>query len=155
MNNIQHLLKKYSTPYTNGEKRTPEYEKTIKQQQRLKQRLIKLDLLLNETPVNINPAQRRQIQHLIIEHNNFKKLHGNASEETIILAFIFYTKKIETPQIKIDRYTVSQKYKLTHNTFETIICRLLQHTLMNTPIKPTTNTKIEHEKLLKQGRTKQ
>ena len=154
MNNIQHLLKKYNKPYTTGEKRTPEYETMIKQQQRTRQRLIKLDTLIAETPVNINPSQKQQLQHLITEHPNFKNLHGNASEECIILAMIFYLKKTENPSIKIDRYRVSQKYNLTHNTFETIICKLLQSTLEKTPIKPTTNTEDNHEIILKKGKTR-
>ena len=154
MNNIQHLLNKYNKPYIPGEKRTPEYETLIKKQQRTRQRLLKLDMLLNETPVNINPSQKQQLQHLIQEHNNFKNLHGNASEECIILAFIFYTKKTENPSIQIDRYRVTQKYNLTHNTFETIICRLLQHTLMKTPIKPTLNKEDNHEIILKKGKTR-
>lgn len=154
-NHIEKLLQKYSG-YVPGETRSKKYETRIKQQKRLKQRLIKLDLLLLETKtLLITPAQKKQIQYLICTHSsNFKKLHGNASEETIILAFIFYTKKTENPQIKIDRYTITKKYNLTHHTFETIICRLLKHTLEKTPIKPTLTTDYNHETLLKKGKTK-
>lgn len=146
----QELLDKYDKPYVPGEVRSPEYEKNLKRKQRLKSRLIKLDIILNEVkPLLLTESQKEHIAYLIRKHsNNFKKLHGNASEETIILAFIFYIKKTEDAAIKIDRYTVTKKYKLSHNAFETIICRLTKHCMEHESVKPVLTTKYDHEILL-------
>ena len=147
--NYQELLHKYSEPYVPGEKRSREYEREIKRKQRLKRRLVKLDIMLNEASVLfVNADQKKQLQFLIKRYSNsFKKLHGKASEETIILAFIFYLKKMDDPLIQIQKYRISKKYKLTHNTFETIIIRLTADYFSNKYIIPDISTEYDHEVL--------
>lgn len=146
----QSLIDKYNAPYVEGEKRSTEYERNIKREQRLKERLILLDLILNDAKtLLVTNAQKQQVQFLIKKHSNhFKELHGTASAETIILAFIFYVKMMEDISVKIDRYTVSSKYNLTHNTFETIICRLAKQYIKDSIIHPTLTTDYDHEILL-------
>lgn len=154
--NYQTLLEKYDTPYVEGEKRSPEYERKVKQEQRLRERLIKLDLILNDAKtLLITPSQKKQIQRLIKTHSShFKELHRTASADTIILAFIFYVKMMDDVSIKIDRYTVSKQYHLTHSTYETIICRLSKQHIMNSPITYEPTTDYDHEILYNtRGRT--
>lgn len=149
MTDYQELLIKYSAPYVSGEKRSSTYEREVKRKQRLKRRLIKLDLLLNEAKVLfVSDTQKKQLQFLIKKYsNNFKKLHRNASEETIILAFIFYLKKLEDSLIQIQKYRICTKYNLTHNTFETIIIRLTADYFSKDYIKPELSTDYDHEVL--------
>lgn len=155
MTNYQQLLDKYSAPYVPGEKRSDEYERKSKKEQRLKKRLILLDLILNDAKtLLVNPMEKKQVQYLIKKHSHkFKELHGTASEETIILAFIFYVKMLSNISVKIDRYSVSKKYNLNHNNFETIICRLANQ-YMSKYIPPEITTDYDHEILLEnKGRT--
>lgn len=42
----QELIDKYNEPYVPGEKRSKEYEKIVKREQRLKARLVKLEFNL-------------------------------------------------------------------------------------------------------------
>ncbi|MBR3212979.1 MAG: hypothetical protein IKF79_00550 [Methanosphaera sp.] len=157
MVDYQELIDKYNEPYVPGEKRSNEYERKVKREQRLKSRLIKLDLILNDAKtLLVTPSQKKQVQFLIKKHSNeFKELHRTVSEETIILAFIFYVKMMEDISVKIDRYTVSSKYNLTHNTFETIICRLAKQYIMKGIIPPEITTDYDHEIMLEsKGKTK-
>lgn len=157
MVDYQELIDKYNEPYVPGEKRSNEYERKVKREQRLKSRLIKLDLILNDAKtLLVTPSQKKQVQFLIKKHSNdFKELHRTVSEETIILAFIFYVKMMEDISVKIDRYTVSSKYNLTHNTFETIICRLAKQYIMKGVIPPQVTTDYDHEIMLEsKGKTK-
>ena len=157
MVDYQELIDKYNEPYVPGEKRSNEYERKVKREQRLKSRLIKLDLILNDAKtLLVTPSQKKQVQFLIRKHSNdFKELHRTVSEETIILAFIFYVKMMEDISVKIDRYTVSSKYNLTHNTFETIICRLAKQYIMKGVIPPQVTTDYDHEIMLEsKGKTK-
>lgn len=138
---IETTIQKYKKPYTPGEIRSKEYERRIKQQKRLNERLDLTDTLFNEVTFPLHQYQKNQIKDLVRKHSkNFKKLHGNASQETIIVAFIFYIKKQEEKtDIKIQRYRLARKYKLTHNTFETIICRLIKLTLEELYLLPSEN----------------
>ena len=157
MVDYQELIDKYNEPFVPGEKRSSEYEKKIKREQRLKARLVKLDLILNDAKTSlVTPAQKEQVQFLIKRHSHeFKELHRTVSEETIILAFIFYVKMMDDVSVKIDRYTVSKKYDLTHNTFETIICRLAKQYILKGSIPQMLTTDYDHEVLLEtKGRTK-
>lgn len=157
MVNYQELIDKYSQPYVPGEKRSSEYEKKIKREQRLKRRLIKLDLILNDAKtLLVSQVQKEQVQFLIKKHSHqFQFLHRTASEETIILAFIFYVKMMDDVGVKIDRYSVSKKYKLNHNTFETILCRLARIYTWNRIICPSLTTDYDHEIMLEtKGKTR-
>jgi len=138
MKNIKPLLKKYSKPYVPGEQRTTQYNNKIQQEQRTKNKEHIADMLFLEVPFHLTTDEKQQVKHLIQTYPNFRNLHGNASNETIILAFIFYI-KMSNKQIKLDRYTITQKYDLTHTTFELIICRLVKHHFLNSYILPKEN----------------
>ena len=123
----------------------------------MKSRLIKLDLILNDAKtLLVSPIQKEQVQFLIKKHSNeFQDLHRTASEDTIILAFIFYVKMMDDVSVKIDRYSVSKKYNLNHNTFETIICRLAKQYTLKGIIPPSVTTDYDHEIMLEtKGKTR-
>ena len=62
----QELIDKYNEPYVPGEKRSKEYERIIKREQRLKARLVKLDLILNDAKtLLVTPSQKEHVQYLI------------------------------------------------------------------------------------------
>ena len=147
--NINYLLRKYNNDYTNGEQRSDEYNKKMKQKQRLYEKLQLADDLFLETPFHLTNDDKEQVKHLIRMYPNFRKLHGKASNEQIILSFIFYTKIPSDSNIKLDKYEITQKYQLTHNTFEIIICRLALEYLKEVYIIPTVPKDKNHEILLK------
>ena len=144
MKHTEHLLQKYSKPYVPGEIRSPEYEKKIKRKQRQENKKQIAEDLFQEVPFHLTTDEKEQVQHLIEIYPNFRDLHGKASNETIILAFIFYV-KMNSKQIKIDRYTITTKYRLTHTTFEIIICRLVKNYLKHIYILPRQTETKKHD----------
>lgn len=137
---IKSKLKLYKNTYVKGECRSKEYERRIKQEKRLHERLDLTDILFNELTFPFQQYQKDMVKDLVRKHSkNFKKLHAQASQETIIVAFIFYVKKQENSKIQLQKYKIAQKYKLSHSIFETIICRLTSITLSELYIIPTEN----------------
>ena len=88
MENIQDKLNRYQT-YVPGETRTSEYEKQIKQKKSIQDKLEIAETLFTETPFHLTENDKEQVRHLIQMYPNFKELHKRASNETIILAFIY------------------------------------------------------------------
>ena len=148
MENIQDKLNRYQT-YVPGETRTSEYEKQIKQKQSIKDKLEIAETLFHETPFHLTDNDKEQVRHLIRMYPNFKDLHKTASNETIILAFIFYIKINQNTSIRIQKYTITRKYNLTHNTFEIILCKLILNYLREVYIIPTEPSDIDHNILYK------
>lgn len=153
MESTTKLLKKYeNNNYVPGEKRTQQQEKIHKQQQRLSEKHIIADELLNETKFLIfTEYQKQHIHYLIDKFSDFRKLHGNCSKEAIILTFIFYVAKINNPKLKLTNYRVNSKYGLTDNIFELIICRIVQALLSESKIVPVGTTKYDHDVLYRTG----
>ena len=150
---INYLLKTYQPSYVPGEQTSTEYNNKIKQQNRQKEKLQIAKDLYNETPFHLTTTDKKEVENLIEMLPNFRKLHGNASNETIILAFIFYTKIKHNTDIKIDKYAITRKYQLTHSTFEIIICRIAQEYLKTVNIIPRETKKYSH-KILEKGEIK-
>lgn len=149
MTDINTLLKKYSKPYVPGEQRNPEYNRKIKQERSIKRRISKTYDIYTELPFTLTTTQQDLVTHLIITNPNFKALHRKASEETIILAIIFYVKKQEDTRIQINKYRITRKYQLTHHTFETILCHLLHEQLKRMYIIPREPPATDHNLLYK------
>ena len=146
------LIKKYESGYVRGEKRTRDQEKIHKQNQRLAEKHVLCDELLNETKVlMLTNYDKEHVHYLIDKFHDFRKLHGNCKNETIILAFIFYVAKINTPKRQLKEYNFSKKYKLTDNVFELIMCRICQVLLSEAKIVPVGTTKYDHEMLYRTG----
>lgn len=150
---IEYLLQLYETEYVKGERRSKHYEKTVRDESKRKNRHLILDSLINEAkPLTLNHNQIKIIRYLIDDFSDdFKELHRQAKEETIILAFIFYMKKIEQASIRLADYNITSKYNLTNHIFELIICRMLLKFMKKCPIKPRTNYSRDHESLSRSG----
>ncbi len=133
MSHINHLLHKYQKP-TPAERYTKEYKKQIKTEQRIKNRHLLLDELLNEIPFHINPFQEKILRYYINTFPNFKKFHRQASNKTILLAFIFLLRTLDKPKTNVDEYSISRKYKLNNTNFRLIICRLNKELMQQLPL---------------------
>lgn len=145
------LLKKYES-YVPGERRTRDLEKIHKQEQRLAEKHALCDELLNETKVlMLTNYEKEHVHYLIDKFKDFKKLHRNCKNEAIILAFIFYVAKINTPKRQLKEYSFTKKYGLSDNVFETIMCRVCQVLLSEAKIVPVGTTKYDHDLLSRTG----
>ena len=151
---INYLLKLYEKEYVKGEKTSTYYQQKLRQERWRKNRHLLLNEIIQEGNLTLTPNQIKLIRYLIDDFSQeFKTLHRRASEECIILAFIFYLKKIENPNIRLEKYRINNKYGLTDHIFEIIICRILLKFMKRTPIRPYQNyTKDEHEILIKEGK---
>lgn len=149
MQDIQQKLDKYNTPYVPGEKRSPEYERQIRQKQTLKRRIsIAKSLKYEAKYLLINDNHLEQVNYLIALFNDkFKMLHKRASEETIILAFIFYTVRLDDSRINLNNYRISKKYHLNDQVFSLIISRMFHIVMQEKPIVPSLTTDYNHDVL--------
>lgn len=148
---INFLLDLYESEYVKGEKRTTETNRKMRHNKKLKNRYLILDELLFESkPLTLNNNQKKLVKYLIHDFNNrFKELHKQASEETIILAFIFFVKKTEDSRTKVSNWKICKKYGLTDHVFEIILCRLLLAFMQRCKIRPVNSPKDMHGTLLK------
>ena len=152
---INFLLNLYEKEYVKGEIRSKETKKKIRYESKRKNRHLIFDNLRNEADtINLTPNQVKLIRYLIDDFNeDFKNLHRKVKEETIILSFMFYVKKIETPSIRLESYRICREYGLTNHVFQIIVCRMLLKFMKKCPIIPTQNySKDDHEKLLREGK---
>ena len=133
--------------YTKGKENTK-----LKQYQR-KQDKHKIcdELLLEAKPLTLTPLQKKRVHFLIDKFTDFKKIHGNASKQAVILSFIFFIKMTEETNIDIDRWSITRKCKLNKSTFETIICRIANQYMMDAPLPYTPTTDYDHELLSRHG----
>lgn len=145
---IEHLLKRYSKSYVPGEKRSQEYERMVKQKKSINHKENLAKGLFNEVPFHLTDHEKDHVIYLIKSYPNLKKLHQNAKTETIILAFIFYV-KMSNKQIKLERYTIADKYELTHSTFELILCRLIKNHFQTQYLIPNEPKTKKHDILEK------
>lgn len=153
--NINFLLNLYEKEYVKGEIRSNKIKKTIRNESKRKHRHLLLDeLILESEKLHLNNNQIKIVRYLIDDFNEeFQELHRQASERTIILAFMFYVKMIDEPRTKLESYKISTTYKLTDRVFETIICRMLLKFMKKCPIRPYHNySKDEHEILIREGK---
>lgn len=150
MTDIDKLLKKYAKP-TKAERYTSTYKKKLQIEQRVKNRHLILDALLNEIPFTLTSTQVDIIRYYIDTFKDFKKFHRQASNETILLAFIFLMRTLDKPKTNVDEYSISKKYGLNNTNFRLIICRLNKELMEHLPITIHEYKKDAHEILEKQG----
>ena len=153
MTDIQKLLRKYDNDYVPGEKRSLEYDNKLKQESKLKHRmLIVEELSLEAKFLLLSDSQKNIVKHLVkLFNNDFKQLHRRVSDETIILAFIFYLKKLDTPKIQLKNYAITKKYNLSDAVFELILCRVTDYFMSNSPLILQQSLIDNHEDLVKTG----
>lgn len=162
MKNINKLIKKYyksdgenmtATPKKN---KSEHYSNEYWQKQRLessrKHRHLILDNLLNEISFTLKQSQIKEIRYWIDTFNPyFKDFHRQASEETIILAFIMIQRKQTDKRLQPHTLSISHKYKLTSAKFTTIQNQLIFELMRTTPLTYTLSKKYNHEILGKKG----
>ena len=154
MTRINKLLKTYQSSYVPGEKRSTQYNNNKRTENKLKERLNTLDQLINELPETskINKDQKTLCRNLIITFNqDFKYLHRQAKDDTIILAFIFYQKKLEKPGLTLQDYKICAEHELTNPKFLNICCRIANYYMVTSPINIRQTTRYDHEILIKNG----
>ena len=152
-NRLNMLIKKYECSYVPGEIHSAETNKLNKQNQRDIEKHLICDELFDECGfLNLSPSQKEFIHYLISRFsNNFKYLHGRAKIETIILAFIFYVKKVDDSHVNLKNYSICKKYGLTDTIFILIICRMCDDFVKSSPIRYIDSNYYNHELLLKNG----
>ncbi len=150
---LTYLIKKYDKPYVSGELRSSESNKLLKRNQRNSEKHFICDELLFECKFFYFSKVQKDFVHYLVDYfsNSFKKLHGRAKKETIILAFIFYVKKIEDSHIKLENYKICKKYGLTNDIFILIICRVCDEFVKSSPITYYDSYRYNHEILSKNG----
>ena len=152
MRDIQYLLDTYDNAYVKGEQRSKHTKNRIRKESVRKNRHLILDeLLLESKSLMLTPNDKKTVRYLIdVFSDDFKKLHRRASDEAIILAFIFYLK--ELPSVRLSDYRICNKYGLTDAVFEIILCRIILYYMRKTPIEPVTYRKDEHDILIREGK---
>ena len=153
MTDYERLLKKYEKAYVPGEKHSLEYIHNLRVNARLKHRMLLVDKLSLEVKYFfLTPSQKATVKYLVrVFNENFKDLHRQASDETIILAFIFYLKKLDTPKLQLKNYKITKKYNLTDAVFELILCRITNYFMIHHPVYLTTSVRDDHDKLVREG----
>lgn len=148
--NYEKLIEKYeNNVYVKGEQFTSDYVKELKRKEAIKSRHLTADILFNEVSFHLNDSEKEQVHYLIDEFQNFRKLHGKASNECIILSFIFYVKIKQNTLIRVDEHSICKKYRLTNRVFEIILCKIILQLLQETEIKRIIKTEYDHNILLK------
>ncbi len=156
---IDDKLNLYSHAHVKGEVRSNEYEARVKRNKRLNAKLDLADTMFNELCFPFNVNQKAHVKELIQVFKNFKELHSKATNEEVILAFIFYVKALEIKENLID-YVDGQKTIRTlitdldkqiifKDTFEIISWKITLHYISATPILPTEPKDIDHNLLYK------
>lgn len=136
MTDIHELINKYYKPVgknttaiptiTPAEKTSKEYNRQMKKKQYNRHRHLILDELLSEIPYHYTRNDIITIKYWIDRFNdNFKEFHRQASNETIILAFLMILWKQKNPRLKIHESRISRKYGLNRDKFELIQNRLI------------------------------
>ena len=156
---LKDKLDMYSNGYVRGEIRSKEYEAKVKQEKRLNEKLDLADTMFNELTFQFTQPQKDHVKELIQLFPNFKELHSKASNEEIILSFIFYVKALETKENLIPT-TTGQKTIRTlitdldkqiafNDTFEIINWKITLYYISHTAILPKEPKHIDHNLLYK------
>ena len=146
------LLKKYDKTYVSGEKRTKDTETEHKRKQtKAEKHRIADDLIREADKLYLTGDDINHVHYLIDKFTDFNKLHRKASNEKIILSFIWYTYKLNNPKRRISEYSILKKYGLTEDIFELISVRMLKVALAESPIVPKGTLKYDNNILYKTG----
>jgi len=162
MTDYNFLINKYYTSDGENMTATPkknksecynkEYDKKQKLEASRKHRHLIFDNLLNEIPFHLHEGQTQQIRTWINTFNPyFKDFHRQASNETIILAFIMIQRKQANKRLNVEKFSISKKYKLTSAIFITIQNQLIFELMRTTPLTYTLSQRYNHEILEKKG----
>ena len=150
---INRLIKKYNSPYVPGEIHSRKTNNMIKKNQRNAEKLsICNDLLFECSFLNFTQNQKDFIYYLVNRFSDkFNKLHGRCKKEAIILAFIFYVKKLDDSRVMLCNYSICKKYGLTDNVFILIVCRMCDDFAKSLPVGSVETDRYDHEYLSRNG----
>ena len=149
---LNYLLHKYNSSYVKGEKQSSETNKQLKQRQRRLEKHKLCEELFLEINLHFAPYQKEFIHYLIdLFSEDFKKLHGRAKNEVIILIFMFYTKKVEDARVNLNNYSISKKYGLNDSIFKLVVCRMCDYYIKNSHLVYSETTRYDHDILSKNG----
>ena len=156
---IEDKIRLYDNAYVNGEVRSNSYEARVKQEKRLNAKLDLADTLFNEVSFPFNNNQKEHVKELIRLFKNFKELHSKATNEEVILSFIFYVKALETKETLINTLNGQKTIRTLiedfekqinfNNTFEIISWKITMHYISSAPILPTEPEHLDHNLLYK------
>lgn len=152
MKNIQYKINKYQSNYVPGECRSKDYNEKIALEQKLHKRQQILSDLIQEIHEKIHLTDDEKIlaDNLIRTFNpNFKYLHRQLTDEAIILSFIIYQKKLINPSLRCGKYSICKKHGLSESAYTTIITRIAQYYMLNSPINIRQTTRYNHDYLIK------
>lgn len=157
LTNIEYLIKNHDKQRLPYEDRGKEYDRLRKREERKKELISLTHDLFYECDryksLSLTNYQKSRVLYLVDKFaGNLKKFHAQAGNDAIILAFIFYIKKVELASIKIKHYKIiSNKHGLTNDMFEIIVCRLCEYYMKRMPIVPIGTTNYDHEILSENG----
>ena len=133
MTNYSRLLKKYEKVHP-AERYTNKYRRKIRREITIKNRHLILDELLLEVPFHITKTEKQRIRYMIDTYPEFNNFHRRASEECIIMAFIFFFQKLKNTKRVPEDYRVCNKYGLTDRNYSLIVTRLCDELMKNQPL---------------------
>ena len=147
-------IKKYKSGHVNGECRSSESETLIKQEKALNAKLDLADTMFNELTFTFTSPQKEMVKELIGTFTNFNKLYSQATNEEMILAFIFYVRALYTKQLYIKQSLVKkfvrQKKQEQYPKACQIICwKITLHFIEKQPILPREPKNVDHNLLYK------
>lgn len=156
MTKTDFLVKNFDKKRMPYEDRGNEYDKQRKREERHRElKELTYDLFAECSTyktLKLSSYQRLRVLYLVETFGkNFKKLHGTAKKESIILAFIFYIKLIELGNINLEDYKIFSEYGLNNKILVVIISRLCEHYMKNSPVSPYDITMYDHEILSRNG----
>ena len=147
MTSIEFLLQKYETSHgenrkVNGEQTSNDYWNNQRRNATVKDRHLTLDKLLNETDQPLNPQQKIEVKTWIdLFKYDWKNIHRQSEDETIILALIIIQYKNNHYYIKKSLKNACLKYNLDIQKFMLIQNRIIFLLMKNTPLKYNTSEK--------------
>lgn len=156
MTKTNFLINNYDKKRMPYENRGKEYDKQRKKEERQRElKDLTYDLFAECSTykkLKLSSYQRLRVLYLVETFGkNFKKLHGTAKKESIILAFIFYIKLIELGTINLEDYKIFSEYGLNNKILVVIISRVCEHHMRNSPIPIVGSTSYDHELLSRTG----
>ena len=78
-------------------------------------------------------------------NTQFNNLYNGVSEETIILAFIFFVLQQGNTRLNLDDYHICTKYNLNDKNYSLIVTRMLHYFMQQKPLTPVATTSYDHE----------
>ena len=156
MTDIDRLIDKY---YSNDGKNTTanlkhhkaettsnEYKKQQRMQYNQRLHQAQLTELINEVEFELTPSEINQIRYWIkLFNTDWKQLHRQASNKTIILAMMFMHLKQRDKSVQVSDYKICTDYRLSENKLITIQNNITFLLMKTTPLQYNKQVFLKHE----------